>query len=242
MKMRNPGLDKGYSTWSDDTSQNVGVQWRLDQAGEDDFGKLDNDELFEKLKDWDSKGYIMGAAAKVKAKGILGGHAYTILKLVEVEEEDMKMVQIRNPHGGNEWTGKFNDADDDNWNDHPATMEACGHTVGECEDGQFWMRLKDFCRHFSSCCVSFQACVDQDGNPMPRFDEIEEGHEFTGFEIDVEGHEWDDDDEVEPDDPIPDDVESDSDDELSDEEDEDTVGGAEGCTVKSTPTARFINS
>ena len=99
------------------------------------------------------------------------------------------MVQVRNPHGGNEWTGKFNDNDEDNWNEHPATMEACGHTVGENEDGQFWMRMKDFARYFYSCSVNFQACVDQNGEPMPRFDEIEEGHEFTDVEIDVEGHE-----------------------------------------------------
>ena len=142
------------------------------------------------VKAWDEMGYVMGADASVSCNGDIGGHAYGLLKFVEVPEEDMRMVLIRNPHARNEWGGNFCDGDEDSWNAHPATMEACEHTIGNKDDGQYWMTLADFTDHFSAVCVNFQACVDQAGNPMPRFNEIEEGHEFTEYEIDVEGHVW----------------------------------------------------
>ena len=43
--------------------------------------------------------------------------------------DTLRLLKIRNPHAGNEWTGPFSDADEDSWNAHPEALEACGHEV-----------------------------------------------------------------------------------------------------------------
>ena len=71
-------------------------------------------------------------------KGILAGHAYTLLRLVEVplvreakkeEESILKLVHVRNPHATNEWCGRFHDDDWETWHKYPEALKATGHTV-----------------------------------------------------------------------------------------------------------------
>lgn len=47
-----------------------------------------------------------GDSAK-SSTGIVQGHAYSILKLIEVD--GTKLIMIRNPWGDGEWTGDWSD-------------------------------------------------------------------------------------------------------------------------------------
>ena len=126
-------------------------------------------------------GYFVGAgsvrpsARNAKAqenflKGIVPGHAYSVLDAAEVklaaaeehsEEEDQetapatgphRLVRLRNPWGHGEWEGKWADRCDA-WKT-PAGRELAaqlGARRGENDDdGSFWMHLSDFTLRFAT--------------------------------------------------------------------------------------------
>jgi len=184
--MRNPGKDKGWSTWYGELDQAV---W--DPIEEEPLTELDDDTLWDKLKGWDEAGYIMGASSRCDYQGVISGHAYSIIQVIEVgveghdDYDTLRLLKIRNPHAGNEWTGPFSDADEDSWNAHPEALEACEHEVGENNDGFFWMPFDEFKNGYSLMCLNLQS-----GSELPRYDEIEEGHEFDEDQLKVDGHAW----------------------------------------------------
>ena len=45
-----------------------------------------------------------------------------------VEAGGKRMIKLRNPHAGNEWSGPFSDADGA-WEEYPEVAAACGHEV-----------------------------------------------------------------------------------------------------------------
>jgi hypothetical protein len=190
--MRNPGKDKGWSTWAADLEPEV---W--DAVGEEPISEIDDEGLWERLVVWDALGYIMGASSRGNYQGVLGGHAYSIISAVEVEVEGheyptLRMLKIRNPHAGNEWTGPFSDADGDSWNAHPEALEACAHEVGEAEDGFFWMPFDEFKNGFKKFHLNFQPNkTEGGGSELPRYDQVELGHTFSDEELEVSGHAWD---------------------------------------------------
>eukprot|EP00913_Durusdinium_trenchii_P025276 g23728.t1 len=65
--------------------------------------------------------------------GIIAGHAYTILRLLDVtvtrgeKTERLQLLHVRNPHMKNEWTGKWHDSDSYTWNAYPEALDACKH-------------------------------------------------------------------------------------------------------------------
>jgi len=69
--------------------------------------------------------------------GLVGGHAYSVLKLVEVSGH--QLIQCRNPWGSGEWTGSWSD-EDPAWT--PQLRKACGAAL--LDDGKFWMSIQDF--------------------------------------------------------------------------------------------------
>merc|ERR1712029_96421 len=75
-------------------------------------------------------------------KGLIGGHAYSILKTVEAEDEEgniIRFVLVRNPHADDfEWTGSWSDGSKE-WT--PYWMSKLDHTFGD--DGEFWMKYED---------------------------------------------------------------------------------------------------
>ncbi|ODQ50686.1 cysteine proteinase, partial [Saitoella complicata NRRL Y-17804] len=75
--------------------------------------------------------------------GIFEGHAYSVLKVVEVKGE--RLVLLRNPWGNSEWTGPWGDGTKE-WT--PEWMQLLGHRFGN--DGVFWMSYKDLLRIFDS--------------------------------------------------------------------------------------------
>jgi hypothetical protein len=42
----------------------------------------------------------------------------------------LKLLHVRNPHGTNEWVGRFNDMDWETWHAFPEALKATGHKVG----------------------------------------------------------------------------------------------------------------
>lgn len=69
--------------------------------------------------------------------GLVGGHVYSVLRVVEAGGE--MLVCCRNPWGTGEWSGKWSD-EDGAWTDE--LKKACGWT--DAKDGTFWMSIQDF--------------------------------------------------------------------------------------------------
>eukprot|EP00434_Breviolum_minutum_P012067 symbB.v1.2.010639.t1/scaffold692.1/size172456/6 len=127
--------------------------------------KLSDDELWEKLQEWDAKGYSMSCPSRCDYKGILAGHAYTLLRFVEVplvrnkdgkeEKSILKLVHVRNPHATNEWHGPFSDNDAETWNRYPEALKATGHKIGVKDNGVFWMDFGEFSNGFTDVATCF---------------------------------------------------------------------------------------
>jgi hypothetical protein len=76
--------------------------------------------------------------------GLVGGHAYSLLRVVEAHGQ--QLVCCRNPWGSGEWQGKW--SDNNSHGEWTAEMKkACGYT--NVDDGKFWMSIEDFVMHSS---------------------------------------------------------------------------------------------
>ena len=91
--------------------------------------------------------------------GIAGGHAYTLLKPIQVGDGP-KLMEIRNPWAEYEWTGDYSD-DSNLWTDD--LKEAYGFTEVRNE-GVFFMPYDDYWTHF------VVTRVNHDTSVMPRDD------------------------------------------------------------------------
>ena len=74
--------------------------------------------------------------------GLITGHAYSILKMV-LTKDGKRFVQIRNPWGEHEWTGRYCDSSD-MWT--PDLMKEVGYENED--DGSFFMLWEDFVQWF----------------------------------------------------------------------------------------------
>eukprot|EP00193_Tetraselmis_chui_P011676 CAMPEP_0177786244 /NCGR_PEP_ID=MMETSP0491_2-20121128/20815_1 /TAXON_ID=63592 /ORGANISM="Tetraselmis chuii, Strain PLY429" /LENGTH=360 /DNA_ID=CAMNT_0019307433 /DNA_START=329 /DNA_END=1412 /DNA_ORIENTATION=- len=128
---------------------------------------LDNEAFFKLLQHHCKKGSVLecgvGSGKDTESTdGIVHGHAYSILQIVEagghrrsilqiVEAGGHRLLQLRNPWGRGEWTGKWSDKDAKTWEQYPKIAKACKwkqRSDKEAEDGMFWMNWKDFLNHF----------------------------------------------------------------------------------------------
>jgi len=76
-------------------------------------------------------------------KGIYEGHAYSILKAVEIDGQ--RLVCLRNPWGEEEWNGPWSDGSKE-WT--PEWMKKLDHRFGD--DGVFWMSYADLLKKFQT--------------------------------------------------------------------------------------------
>lgn len=74
--------------------------------------------------------------------GIVQGHAYSVLKLMEVDGK--QLICLRNPWGQGEWTGDWSD-DSELWT---TRMKNLTGQKDFAEDGIFWMDFNDFVVEF----------------------------------------------------------------------------------------------
>ena len=134
--------------------------------------EFDPDEVWIHLLSYASCGFRMGAATSFSAEGIVGGHAYSILEVVELHDvkkgvqtkltdvfgasstktesasadvETLRLIKLRNPWGRREWRGEFSSKS-------MAWTKRLGDTLSRtrADDGTFWMSYQDVLVHFSS--------------------------------------------------------------------------------------------
>ncbi|TEY86630.1 hypothetical protein BOTCAL_0005g00520 [Botryotinia calthae] len=95
-----------------------------------------------------NKDFLFGCAAGIfwgrgYRKGIYEGHAYSILRAVEIDGQ--RLVLLRNPWGEGEWKGAWSDGSKE-WT--PEWMEKLEHRFGD--DGSFWMSYDDLLKKFQT--------------------------------------------------------------------------------------------
>ena len=86
------------------------------------FNNLTKEEIWLKYKNAQEKGFLMTAGTNsdeelpIEEMGLVSGHAYSIIKVIEVvtEEGKEKLVNLRNPWGHKEWCGDWCD-DSEKW-------------------------------------------------------------------------------------------------------------------------------
>jgi hypothetical protein len=131
----------------------------------------DGIEMFELLRSSQVSGALLGCSFNTNESddverdsglGILRGHAYGILQIVErsvksEEDEDeetttLRLLQLRNPWGMKEWKGDFSDGDSI-WDDYPEVKTELVGKDGFSNDGVFWMSWIDFICEFNQVFV-----------------------------------------------------------------------------------------
>eukprot|EP00912_Choanoflagellata_sp_UC4_P002081 UC4_evm4s1326 len=106
--------------------------------------------LWKKMLELHRGGHLLGAGSpagsdtNVSSKGIVQGHAYSILSVIEADGN--KLINLRNPWGQKEWTGKWSDGDRLSWT--PRMKKLVKYV--DKDDGSFWMSYNDFTRNYAS--------------------------------------------------------------------------------------------
>ena len=97
-----------------------------------------------------------GLDTEVSRSGIVQGHAYAVLRCVEVKDHHgrHRLIKLRNPWGHGEWNGAWCD-DEENWTKRMRAKLA--HPLmgnrKEMDDGIFWMSFEDFVQNFTDIYV-----------------------------------------------------------------------------------------
>eukprot|EP00960_Hanusia_phi_P041268 754920-Hanusia_phi.AAC.3 len=128
--------------------------------------ECENGFLWQKLKLWMKQNSLCGCSFSINKGearyqesdgGILKGHAYSIIDLKEYR--DLRFLQVRNPWGRKEWTGRWADFAPE-WErlreKYPDAPDWMLNYVPE-NDGTFWMLFADFCKYFNMLfiCIRF---------------------------------------------------------------------------------------
>lgn len=127
----------------------------------DNMTNLTDTDLWAKLQAWDKEGYSIACGSRGNYQGIIAGHAYTILRLLDVpitrngKSITLQLMHVRNPHATNEWKGKWHDDDKETWNAYPEALKATGHKIGVKDNGVFWMEFQDYKHGFAEVAVCF---------------------------------------------------------------------------------------
>lgn len=122
------------------------------------MNRADNQNLkkwWDQLMEYYKAGYCLGAGTPShedgdrakSATGVVQGHAYSIIKLVEVDK--LKLICVRNPWGQGEWTGDWSD-DSELWT---TRMKNLTGQQDFANDGIFWMDFNDFVVEFDDVYV-----------------------------------------------------------------------------------------
>lgn len=131
------------------------------------------EDLWPILLKADQKGWIMAASAGTtmsqqdslnKDLGLVGGHSYGLIGVVEVIDrfgDPVQLVKLRNPWGEGEWTGAWSDQSDE-WT--PETKKIAGFSNND-KDGIFFMTIDDMRKYFTR----IQICRIKDGNKYASF-------------------------------------------------------------------------
>lgn len=122
--------------------------------------KHPHDYFFQVIQRYHRNGAILCCGGvKDESQGLVKGHAYSLLCVAQAtksfaSQEYFRFVQIRNPWGDGEWTGRWADKSKE-WNEFPYVREVLGQTSKD--DGAFWMQWEDFCTYWG-----YVGCSDSD--------------------------------------------------------------------------------
>ncbi|KAG9223634.1 hypothetical protein CCMSSC00406_0008517 [Pleurotus cornucopiae] len=110
----------------------------IDKFWHDELCKANVDRLFG--CSFDSLDTTRSGEPDVKVSGLIGGHAYSVLRAVECRGK--RFVILRNPWGKSEWTGPWSDGSKEWSAEWLEILPEIDHVFGE--DGQFVMEYSDF--------------------------------------------------------------------------------------------------
>ena len=83
--------------------------------------------------------------------GLVSGHAYAVLEILEYQ--GYKMLLIKNPWGHKRYTGKFS-IGDKNWT--PQLKQVCHYeTLASEDNGIFWVDHESFCKIFGNVYINW---------------------------------------------------------------------------------------
>jgi calpain-7 len=93
-----------------------------------------------------------GAIENEDAIGLVSGHAYAILEIVEYKHH--KMLMVKNPWGHFEYKGKFSANDTKNWT--ADLKQALGYNLTAGKDnGIFWIDFDSFCSAYENIYINW---------------------------------------------------------------------------------------
>lgn len=110
-------------------------------------------ELWKTLSGWDRDRFVMcTGGVKGEANGLEANHTYTLINCYEVKwkDQEVRLVQIRNPWGSGEWKGAWSDTDQEHWT--PELNKELNHT--NKDDGTFFMQFEEFAKIFGFTSVA----------------------------------------------------------------------------------------
>eukprot|EP01062_Namystynia_karyoxenos_P063111 TRINITY_DN55929_c0_g1_i1.p2 TRINITY_DN55929_c0_g1~~TRINITY_DN55929_c0_g1_i1.p2 ORF type:complete len:469 (+),score=151.93 TRINITY_DN55929_c0_g1_i1:63-1409(+) len=127
--------------------------------------RYEPEKLFDIMFEYNKKHALLAASAHAaksdsqadSKRGIVQSHAYTIVDVRIVDGH--KLLQLRNPWGSFEWTGKWSD-DSEEWKKHPKVAQAVGFTAAN--DGLFWMEADDFFQMYDTIDVVDRSVGEHD--------------------------------------------------------------------------------
>lgn len=146
----------------------------------------DKNKLFSILKESDLRNHVICAGSKgqgeVKNKGIVSGHAYTIISVYDKNND--YILKMRNPWGSFEWEGKYKE-DSSLWT--KALIKEL--EMVKANDGVFFMTVDEFLNEFDYLGICFYEDHDGDRNcfniktKCAGYFELENKQDQTDFQI-----------------------------------------------------------
>lgn len=114
-----------------------------DRFWDEELSRANKDRLFGcSFNGLDS---TRNGVSDTKVQGLIGNHAYSVLRAVEVKGK--RFVVVRNPWGKSEWTGRWSDGSKEWTQEWLEALPALGHQFGD--DGRFVMEYSDWLECFA---------------------------------------------------------------------------------------------
>jgi hypothetical protein len=102
-------------------------------------------------------------ADEAKARGLFALHAYSLLGVLQTSG-GVRLLKLRNPHGGTEWNGAFSDGSSEWTAELKAEVEEiCHHELLSEDDGSFFMEFEDFLHYMGEIgsCTPFMVTAGE---------------------------------------------------------------------------------
>jgi len=151
--------EKHYNNSKKDPGNNL---WKSDwpKVGGGGPGEITEDDLFERICQWDDTNYIMSAATTGSGgvssvgqdSGLVNDHAYSLISAHDnVAGTGIGLLNMRNPWGSGEIdNGEFDD-DGPGWEKYPQIKEELNPVI--VDDGAFWVTKEEFFRFYQTIYV-----------------------------------------------------------------------------------------